>query len=182
MTDNKFYPQRKSPRLQDYDYSSNGAYFVTICTHQRLHWFGQIHDGRMTLSSAGRVADQELTRIPDYWPGVELDCSVVMPNHIHAIIIITQPDCRDILLDVRTRDIRPSDNPTSHIPTLGQIVNGYKGGVTRLIHQTMQQPELTIWQARYHDHIIRNQKAHDTIRAYIRDNPACWAEDSLYSE
>lgn len=130
------------------------------------------------LSSAGEIADQELTRIPDYWPGVDLDCSVVMPNHVHAIIIITQSNIgRDTLLRVR-----PSDDPISPTPTLGHIVNGYKGGVTRLIRETMQQPELTIWQTRYHDHIIRNEKAYDTIRAYVRDNPARWAEDSLYSQ
>ena len=81
------YFQRKSPRLQGYDYSQSGAYFITICTHLRQYFFGEINDEEMTLSSAGEIATICWNSIPDHYPDVDLDAFVVMPNHVHGIIV-----------------------------------------------------------------------------------------------
>ncbi|MCA9915636.1 MAG: transposase family protein, partial [Anaerolineae bacterium] len=81
--------QRRSPRLQGYDYSQSGAYFVTICTHERAHLFGVVADGEMVLNRAGEIAQERWFALPDHHNGIELDAFVVMPNHIHGIIILT---------------------------------------------------------------------------------------------
>jgi REP element-mobilizing transposase RayT len=170
MIDPTSRPQRKSPRLPGYDYSSNGAYFVTICTHQRTHLFGEVTEQDMILSAAGEVAEQELGQIPAYWNGlVEIDCFVVMPNHVHAVIVMFGAN---------------SNNPDTQkgVPTLGRVVNGYKGGATRRIRQLLNQPEAVIWQGRYHDHIIRNETGLNKIRHYVANNPAKWHEDRFYGE
>ncbi len=152
-------PQRKSPRLPGYDYAAAGMYFVTICTHQRQHLFGAVHDGEMVLSAAGEIAHRELFRIPDYWRGrVTVDCGVVMPNHVHVILAIATPDA----------------------VTLGKIVNGYKGGTTRHIRQANENAEQIVWQSRYHDHIIRDEAGLNQIRQYVTQNPALWQQDTFY--
>lgn len=84
----KSLPQRKSPRLQGYDYSQPGAYFVTICTHQRLHCFGEVIEGSMNLNRLGEIASELWFALPQHHPGIELDAFVVMPNHIHGIIVL----------------------------------------------------------------------------------------------
>ena len=85
----KHFPQRKSPRLRGYDYSQEGAYFVTICTHNRAYLFGDVVNGEMALSNVGEIAQQEIRKIPEYWPGlVDIDMVVVMPNHVHMIVVL----------------------------------------------------------------------------------------------
>lgn len=159
---NKTFPQRKSPRLQSYDYSQNGAYFVTICTYKRELLFGDVKEGGMVLTLAGTIADEALQRMTDYWSSmVELDAFVVMPNHIHSIILL--------MTDAQKR-----------VPTLGRVVNSYKGGVTRSVRQVLNQPYLKVWQSRYHDHIIRDEAALNKIREYILANPMRWRDDSLH--
>jgi len=134
-------------------------YFVTICTHLREYLFGDIKDEQMTRSEIGDIAHSALQQLPAYWQGdVDVDRFVVMPNHIHAIIVLA--GARDI--------------------ALGKVVNTYKGGVTRQARQTLAQPHLSVWQSRYHDHIIRDETSLNTIRAYILHNPATWYQDSLY--
>ena len=81
-------PQRKSPRLQGYDYSQSGAYFITICTHNRAHLFGKIVDGKMILNGMGHIARSCWMEIPTHYTNIELDLHVVMPNHVHGIILI----------------------------------------------------------------------------------------------
>ncbi len=163
------YPQRKSPRLQGYDYAQAGAYFVTLCAHQRAHVFGDICDGVMVLNESGRIAEAHWVAIPDHHPGVELDGFVVMPNHMHGIIVIMD---------------READNagvvPTEvSIPSLGVVVGSYKSGVTRRIRQMY--PDLILWQRRYHDHIIRNEADLHRIREYVVANPARWYDDTFYT-
>lgn len=157
------YPQRKSPRLQGYDYSEQRAYFVTICTHERVHIFGEVIDHQMRLSDEGHIAEQKFGQVAGYWQGVvEVDCYVVIPNHVHAVIILANHEAVEGKTDA----------------TLGQVVNNYKCGVTRLIRQN--QPEMLVWQGRYHDHIIRNEPDLNRIREYVAYNPARWAEDVFY--
>ena len=152
------YPQRKSPRLQGYDYAQSGAYFVTICTHKRAHWFGHITGGLMMLPPMGQIAADCWAAIPDHFDVVELDVAVVMPNHVHGIIVLTGGGA-----------------------ALGTIVGTYKAAVTRLIRRECSAPPDTVWHTRYYDHIIRNERALERIRKYIIYNPARWQADRLYT-
>lgn len=161
--------QRRSPRLQGYDYSQAGAYFVTLCCYQRLPFFGQIVDGVVNLSPTGEIAAECWLALPEHFPSVDLDAWVIMPNHMHGIII------RDDLL-VGTR-YSASASPLS----LGAIINTYKGAVTRAERLCCNEPELRLWQTRYHDHIIRNEQDLDRIREYIVCNPARWEADAFFT-
>jgi REP element-mobilizing transposase RayT len=153
-------PQRKSPRLKDYDYSQSGAYFVTICTHQRQYFFGEIRDEQMHLSIAGKIVAERWHDIPNHYPNVELDAFVVMPNHLHGIVVIH--DTRDAFKTY-----------------LGRVINAYKGAVTAQGRRDITSVG-QVWQARYYDHIIRNEPDLQRIREYIEYNPARWEQDKLY--
>jgi REP element-mobilizing transposase RayT len=176
---------RKPNRLHGYDYSTNGAYFVTICSKDRARIFGTItvgdglaHPGGLAhpahpanaiivqLSEYGRIAEAELQNIPTHYNGrVTVDCFVVMPNHIHAIIIITG----GMSGDETGRGITTTGR-ASPSPTLGNIVGGYKSGVSRRCG-------FPVWQRSYYDHIIRDETDYRRIAAYIENNPARWQED-----
>lgn len=158
-------PIRRSPRWKDYDYSQEGAYFVTICTHQREWLFGEVANGEMHLSPSGEIAQQTWTELASHYPTVELDESVVMPNHVHGILVIK----------------RAGFNPA---PThgLSEIVRGYKSLVTRQINAHYQVPGSVVWQRSYYDHIIRNEASLNAIRQYVLTNPERWEQDQLYRE
>ena len=151
-------PQRKSPRLAGYDYASEGVYFVTICTHQRQHLFGDVRDDTMILSKLGNLVQEIWLSIPSHKSNVILDDFVVMPNHFHGLIVLD-----------------------TDAPLLGTIIAHFKSAVTRTARQ--KNPLIdTIWQTRYHDHIVRNEEKLNFIRQYIQYNPAKWAEDTFYQE
>lgn len=192
---------RKSTRLEGYDYTRNGAYFVTICTHQRLHLFGHIAEGIMHLNTYGQIAHDEWQHTVDLRPDVILDAWVVMPNHTHAIIVITTPHDTPSGTDAMGENVgtgamhengctgamhcaptKRGVTPNNVAPgSLGAIVRAYKAAVTRRINRLPDTPENPIWQRNYHDHIIRNEGRLDFIRSYVVHNPALWTEDSLYS-
>ncbi|MBL8156342.1 MAG: transposase [Anaerolineae bacterium] len=152
--------------MPGYDYASSGAYFVTICTHQRAHLFGRVESDRVHLSPWGFIAEEELRHVPERWNDIDLDVFVVMPNHVHLIVLF-QGD-----------PATPSAKPP---PTLGHVVGNYKAGVTRRIQHELREIYPVIWQTRYHDHIIRTQEGYDQIRQYVVNNPAQWSEDRFYS-
>lgn len=157
-----------SARRVGWDYGSNAAYFVTLCTAQRAHDFGEIRSGTMHLTPLGHVARQEWAEVPIYYAFVRLDAWIVMPNHTHALIVIDKPD------------EPPTTEPNrfgSQSGNLAAIVRGYKISVTRYARQ--QDIPFT-WQPRYHDHIVRNANEHERIVEYIRTNPQRWAEDRFY--
>lgn len=158
-------PQRKSPRLPKWDYGAEWWYFVTICTKHHLPLFGQICDGRNTLTRLGEAARMQWTQIPLHYPSVELDYFVVMPNHVHGILILTRPAQNNS--NTAVGQLKP---PQSR--SLGMIVNHYKGGITRWARQNGE-PEFQ-WQGRYYDHIIRNERGLYQIRKYIEENPFRW--------
>ncbi len=171
-------PQRRSPRLKDYDYTQSGAYFVTLCTHQRHHHFGHItHDGMMVLSSEGQIAYDYWLTIPDHFPTVELDAFVVMPNHVHGILVLADRHGgvggHSSAVSLREAFARPVHG------SLSTIMRSYKSIVTRTIHATTGGNDI-IWQGRFHDHIIRNEVDLNAIRQYILTNPARWPQDQLY--
>jgi len=146
--------KRKLPRLPGYDYSAENYYFVTVCTQQKRCLFG---DGT-ALSPLGKLAESELLHISERIPGVRIDKYVVMPNHIHAIVVL---GC-----DGAERS-RP-------LPTLSTVVGLYKSGVSRLAGEP-------IWQKSFYDHIIRNEESYLEIWRYIDENPLKWREDELYT-
>jgi putative transposase len=186
----------KSIRLPHWDYSSDGWYFVTICTQNRAEYFGDVHDYIMELSDIGYVAAKFWQEIPKHFPFVRLDEWVTMPNHLHGIIVIDKPDNdeqdknnynpanrRDAINRVSTGNNANGGITGNHNPmgkqTLGEIVRWFKGRVSFEIHKTGQN---FAWQSRFYDHIIQNQKSLDEIRQYIYDNPEKWGSDRNNSE
>jgi putative transposase len=164
-----------SARWAAWDYGRNGAYFVTICTANHAHYFGKITNAEMILTLLGQAAVDFWNEIPAHFPFVELDAFVVMPNHVHGIIIIDKPGGI-----VETQDLAslPTGNrfgPQSR--NLASIVRGYKIGITKYARQNNAP---FIWQERYYDHIIRSPEEHESVWQYILANPLNWAEDKFY--
>jgi putative transposase len=157
------YPQRKRNRLQGYDYSRAGAYFVTVCTHRRACVLGEIRDGRMVLNGMGELVTSEWQRTAVLRPNIVLDEFVVMPNHVHGIILIDYP-----WLGER----RPQDAKQS----LERIMAGFKGACTHQLRD-LRGSDWQGWQKSYHDEIIRDEQHLLRVRQYIADNPAQWALD-----
>jgi len=173
-----------SARWTAWDYSSHGAYFITICTANRAHDFGEIVNGEMKLSALGQSAWDCWNEIPNHFPFVELGAFVVMPNHAHGVVIIDKPDIQTVETHVvetqNLASLQPSGGnkfgPQSQ--NLASIVRGYKIGVTKFANQN-QIPFK--WQARYHDHVIRNVKEHERIHEYIAANPQNWNDDEFFT-
>ena len=163
--------RRKSPRLYGYNYGLAGIYFVTICTHRFTHKFGQIFDGDMRLNSLGRLVADEWQRTAILRTAVELDLFVVMPNHIHGLICIT---------DHMSNGLRAGPMP-KRSNSLGAIIGQFKSVVTKRSSSLEPPPRLPIWKRNYHDHIVRNETDLDRIRSYIIANPPRWSEDRYYS-
>jgi len=158
-------PDRKKLRLSNYNYSTQNYYFVTICTYNKNHLFGEPNK----LNKYGLIAADEFENIHNHFERVKVDKYVIMPNHIHAIIIL---GCDGILGSEAERS-RP-------FPTLSTIVGLYKSGVSKKIHK--MQSDIEVWQKHYYDHIIRNENDYNEIWKYIDNNPIKWYEDSLYNK
>jgi REP element-mobilizing transposase RayT len=159
--------RRKSLRLKDYDYSQQGLYFVTICSQNRESLFGDIIDGKMILNEYGKIVDEFWNKVPEHFANVNVDLFVIMPNHVHAIIEITN----------QSRGCRGEGKGEVTSPLLGKIIAYYKYETTKLINQLRDTTGLKIWQRNYYEHIIRNDKELSSIREYIKDNPLKWKLD-----
>lgn len=176
-----------SARLRNWDYSSKGAYFITICTQNRAHLFGEIIECEMQLNEIGQLAEKFWMEIPAHFPFVELGNFVVMPNHFHGILIINET----IRPPLETPKLGVSTPPTPH-PTpikknggknekwkpnsIGSIINQFKRIVTinaRKIHADFA------WQSRFHDHVIRDNASFQRIQTYIVNNPLNWNKDKF---
>lgn len=173
-----------SARLVGWDYSRPGAYFVTICTRNRVCWFGGVKNGKMVLSDIGKIVHDEWAKTPKIRPNVKLDEFVVMPNHFHGILIIKNDDVRTIRPNVVETTCRVVSTKTATEPerkttlksnSLGSIIGQFKSVCTKRI-RAVNDPEFQ-WQSRFHDHIIRNEPELFRIRQYIRNNPAKWERD-----
>lgn len=184
---NKFQNKYRIPsaRLQTWDYANNGAYFITICTQNREHFFGNIKNGIMQLSEIGKLAAQFWYEIPNHFSMVELGNFVVMPNHVHGILIIDKTNDEPF---VETRQCLVSIIETNSIigssrfqnqgkNTISSIIGSYKSIVTKMSRQI--NPNFG-WQSRFHDHIIRNSESFEKIQHYIEQNPSKWKEDTFY--
>ena len=144
---------RVNPRLRRYDYTQPGYYFVTICTHEKKCFFGM--PGR--LNRRGRCAEEGLRGIGTHFPGVSVDQYVVMPNHIHAIIVLPGGGAE-----------------------LSVIIGQFKSAVTRMVREF--DPGRVLWQTSFHDHVIRHQADYQRIWSYIAANPMRWMDDCFYVE
>lgn len=169
-------PRRKSIRLAEYDYSREGAYFVTICTHGRKCLFGEVSNGRVGLNELGRVAAEEIERTEILRPGVVIDTYVVMPNHVHLIVVLCgeNGDYPDTAHRVPTGG-RAFGRPQAG--SLPAIIGAVKSAVTRRIGLMPGHGGGPVWQGRYYEHIIRNGASYEDIRRYILENPRCWPQD-----
>lgn len=172
---------RRSIRLNGYDYRQSGLYFVTVCTKRHECLFGTVVDGEVILSTIGRIVAEEWQRTAELRENVELDAFVVMPNHIHGIIVIRNNNERAFHRNAPTAaDCEP--NRTLQAGSLGAVIGRFKGKVSRRVHDTPKCRDLTIWQRNYYDHVIRSEKSLQAVRTYIALNPASWTEDSYYSD
>jgi len=185
MTPNSKY-NRRSIRLKGYDYSQPGAYFITICTYQKICLFGDIFAGEVHLNPFGMIASRELARLPQRFPNMTIDEAIIMPNHIHAIWIIRKERGtaeREIDTDPssisRARTEQFGKPVSGSIPT---IVRSYKSSVAMRIHRMRGVPSGPIWQRNYYEHIIRNDAEWGKIQAYIKANPSRWDNDEYRIE
>ena len=177
MTENR---NRRSIRLQGYDYSQAGAYFITICsTHNREWRFGEIVDGNMRVNAIGGVVADEWIKTAQIRHDIALDEWVVMPNHFHGILVITGTGtARRARTMRRASTVEQFGHPVSgSIPT---IVRSFKSAVTKHANELCRTPGGKLWQRNYWEHIIRNELELNRIREYIRNNPARWESDRLY--
>jgi putative transposase len=152
MNPNDQKPRRKSIRLSEFDYSSPGAYFITICTHNKENIFGSVKNGEIIPSYLGKMVAEMWNQIPDHFKDVELGTFVIMPNHLHGIIII-------------------KDEGNRQNSKLGDIVGLFKSSVSKKWHLRDHNMSSNIWQRNYYEHIIRDQREWDQIHAYIESNP-----------
>jgi putative transposase len=161
-------PQRKLQRLKDYDYSQNNAYFITICTQNRLPLFGKIENNNLILNKAGLMVLNKFEEISECYPHVITDKYIVMPNHVHAIIVIQK-----------------SGTAQGPFPTLSEYIKRFKSLTTTRYIENVKKGEFPpfdkkIWQKSYHDHIIRNELEYQKIWEYIDTNPLKWELDEYY--
>jgi putative transposase len=170
----KFDPQihhRRSIRLSDYDYSQPGAYFITIVTRGRECLFGEIKDGEMQLSGMGQIAEEAWRAIPEHFPQVELGTYVVMPNHVHGIIII-RGMATNSSPSVGARHASPLPPHGVKPKSIGAMVGSFKSAVTKRIGR-----ELHTWQRNYYERIIRDDAEYNRIHLYIETNIDNWTID-----
>ena len=152
---------RRSIRLPGYDYSQAGAYFVTIDTHGSECLLGDVVDGAMKLSPYGKIVQKAWAYLPAHYPHIGLDAFCIMPNHVHAIIVLNNA------------------GPVKHHP-LSEIVRAFKTFSAIRINELRKTTGIPVWQRNYYEHIIRNDEDYQRIRQYIQDNPDHWEDDDKY--
>jgi putative transposase len=166
----------ESTRLRGWNYAGAGAYFVTICTRDRAPFFGDVVDGDVILSPIGQIVADEWQKTPKIRPYVSLDEWIIMPNHVHGIIIITVETPRPVETPrrgVSTTTANPK--PRLQAGSLGAIIGQIKSTCTKRIRAAGFAD--FAWQTRFYDHIVRDEPALQRIREYIAGNPARWEED-----
>jgi putative transposase len=183
---------RRSIRLKGYDYSQAGLYFITICINDRKCLFGEIIDGKMILNDAGKIAYKCWLEIPEHFPDTVLHEHIIMPNHVHGIIELIQSvgvqnfeplqSQNESASNFGVQNFEPQQNQFQKIipHSIGSIIRGYKIGVTKWFRNNTDNKN--IWQRNYYEHIIRDEKSHQRISEYIRNNPNNWNKDDFFNE
>jgi len=152
---------RRSIRLKGYDYAQAGAYFVTICTWQHQCLLGEVVDGEMQLNDYGKIAHAHWHNLLQHHQHLELDEFIVMPNHLHGILVLTD------------------DTTGTKRHGLPEILRGFKTFAARRINKIRHLAGVSVWQRGYYEHIIRHERALRAIRQYIANNPLSWEKDEL---
>ena len=165
---------RRSIRLKGYDYTQSGLYFITICTDQKQCLFSAIAESKLILNDFGNIASECWRAIPQHFPKIELDEFVIMPNHIHGILIMTDRRGKAMPCPYQGKFGQPI---AGSIPT---IIGSYKSAVTKRINIIRNSKGSPIWQRNYYEHIIRDEEALNKIRKYIINNPLSWKSDRLH--
>lgn len=183
---NQQLPQRRSIRLPDYDYSTHGYYFVTICTQDRQEMFGEINDGKMVLNDMGKMIEDWWKKIPGRFDSIALDQHQIMPNHMHGIVIIDDSvTYASVGVDPRvdpSMEMNPIGRTHRSAPTLGNTIQWFKTMSTNEYIRNVkthgwQSFNKRLWQRNYYEHVIRNDQSLQEIREYIINNPANWEKD-----
>ena len=180
MTFNPDIHNRRSIRLKHYDYTQPGGYYITMVIQDRTCILGEITNGEMILSESGKIVQSEWMHTPEIRPNIRLDMYVIMPNHIHGIIVITGRGTKHRAptptMKQNTAQYESFGKPVSNsIPT---IVRSFKAIATKQINQLRNTPGLAVWQRNYYEHIIRDDNELNHIREYIQNNPLRWEFDS----
>ncbi len=160
------WPCRRSIRLKSFDYSRPGAYFITVGTQNRRPLFGRIISDQVQLSPAGQMISSVWSELPVHYPGVSLDDFIVMPNHVHGIIVLKEAGI---------------DEPIS----LGDVVHRFKSFTTARYRRAVREDgwpafDRRLWHRNYYERIVRDRAALLAIRRYIAANPRCWKPRPTY--
>ena len=185
--------RRRSIRLQNYDYSSPGAYFVTVCTENKGNALGEIIGDEMQLNELGRIVEECWIDLPNRIPNIKLDEFAIMPNHVHFILIITPPNAAERGVGAHTVGAIHElplrcvvDKSVEHRidrrrMLLPKTVGRFKMVSSKRINQIRKLPGVKFWQRNYYEHVIRTEADLNAIRQYIRNNPANWERDEYYT-
>ncbi|MCH8989105.1 MAG: transposase [Chloroflexi bacterium] len=165
---------RGSIRLPRYDYTQPGAYFITICAADRRCIFGEIIDGTMRLNRNGLIAAAQWAGLPKHYSNAMLDEFVLMPNHVHGIICLTDGQHSSVGAGFKPALTSPQSKPRHRLP---EIIRGFKTFSSRSINQLRGTAGAPVWQRNYYEHVVRGEDDLDHIRRYIIENPLKWAED-----
>ncbi len=171
---------RRSIRLQGYDYSQAGAYFITLCVHDRECLFGKILDEQMRINQFGRIIEAEWIRLGELREEIELGESVVMPNHFHGILIF-----KDNITSNSVGAIHELPLPVRQqrrIMALPKIIGRFKMMTAKRINETRETQGLPVWQRNYYEHVIRDEADYNRIAEYVATNPQQWIEDKMYPD
>ena len=169
MDQEKVLPKRKPTRLKNFDYSANGAYFITICTEKRKNILSAIvGEGSPLpkLSRYGKIVDAWIQKMPDKYPEISVNCYVIMPNHIHLLLFV----------------FKDGDGRGDPSPTVSSAMGWLKYQATKEINKTRNAVGEKVFQRSFYDHVIRNDDDYCEIHNYIYENPARWQYDKLYTE
>ena len=178
----------ESNRLKEFDYTYSMWYYITICTKDKKKWFGDFVSNNFELNNIGKIVKSYWLEIPQHFQNVEVDNYVIMPNHLHGIILLNnsqnnqqkKPESRDVIYNVSTTKNNYFSNISPDKNSLSVVIRSFKAAVKRWC--TKNNFNDFFWQTNYYDHIIRNDKDLYRIRKYIEFNPLKWEVDKLYTE
>ncbi len=180
---------RKTIRLKGYDYCQPGAYFVTIISWRRECIFAVVEGCENRLNSIGKVIESELHKISHHFRNAQVEAFVIMPNHIHAIIVIDESEEKMAHPPgaVSIGDLPENDNRKNRMNgpapnSLGAIIGQLKSRSTKRIWKLPGMEQRPIWQRGYYEHIVRNEESMEKIYLYIAGNPSKWSEDEYFSD
>ena len=181
--------RRRSIRLRGFDYAYRGFFFVTICTHDKKPTLGKVIDYRSQLSTTGKLVEKCWREIPAHFPNVYLDEWIIMPNHIHGIIVIRFPRSDEVSNQGTAcraptfhHDYEPEAFGKPVAGSLATIVRSFKSAATKNVRQEFGAGVLPLWQRNYFEHVIRNEESMNNIRNYIWENPIHWMTDEYHLE